>query len=224
MTPDVVDVFPTTATPLGWRADGTPIWSYSGADDADEGGEGGEGENEDDDDEGGEDGDAQLSAAQQKVVDAERAAARAARKGLQPFTRLLRDFGVKNADELRELLQNAQGKQSKDDEEARKREADVLAKANKRIISAEIRAQAADLFADKEDAIRFLDLSDYDVNEDGEVDGKSIERDLKDLLRRKPHLAKKGREPGFEPGARKTPEGRTDMSARIRQMAGRGRQ
>lgn len=223
MTPDVVDVLPTTAIPLGWRADGTPIWAYSGADDADEGGEGGEGENEDDDDEGGEGGDVQLSAAQQKVVDAERAATRAARAGLKPFTRLLRDYGVKDAEGLRELLQNAQGKKVQDDEAARKEREAVLTKANKRIVSAEIRAQAAKTFADEEDALGFLDLDDYEVDEDGNVNKSAIERDLKDLLRRKPHLAKKGREPGFEPGARKTPEGQTDMSARIRQLAGRGR-
>ena len=222
-----LDVQTDVRAPLGWRLDGSPIWGYAGADDSEDDG-GNSGGTDDDEGEGDEDDDGdgdnvQLTEKQQKVVDAERAAARAAKKGLQPFTRLMRELGVKNVDELRGLLQDAQGKQSKDDEEARKRDAAVLEKANRRIVSAEIRAQAAKDFADPEDAVRFLDLSDYEVDEDGEVNARDIERDLKDLLRRKPHLGKRGREPGFEPGSRKTAEGPTDMSARIRDLAGRGR-
>jgi broad specificity phosphatase PhoE len=216
---DVLDV----RAPLGWRLDGTPIWGYSGSDDGDDGDDSGGDEGDDDGDGEGGDGEKDPTARLQKALDAERAAARAAKKGLQPFTRLLRELGVKDADELRGLLASAKGKEGQDDEERRKADAAVLTKANKRIVSAEIRAVAANLFADTDDALRNLDPGDYEVDEDGEVDARSIERDLKDVLRRKPHLAKKGREPGFEPGARKTASGATDMSARIRDMAGRGR-
>jgi broad specificity phosphatase PhoE len=130
---------------------------------------------------------------------------------------------VQQRERPRRACSPSPGKEGQDDEERRKADAAVLTKANKRIVSAEIRAVAANLFADTDDALRNLDPGDYEVDEDGEVDARSIERDLKDVLRRKPHLAKKGREPGFEPGARKTASGATDMSARIRDMAGRGR-
>jgi len=213
--------------PLGWRLDGSPIWGYQGAADGDDdggagdGGDGGEGD-DDEDDEGG-NGDEDPTARLQKALEAERAASRQAKKGLQPFTRLMRELGVKDVDELRALMASKQGEKSKDDEETRKREADVVARANKRIVSAEIRAQAAKDFVDPADAVKFLNIEDYDVDDDGEADAASIKRDLKELLREKPHLAKKGREPGLEPGARRTAPGTTDMSARIRDMAGRRR-
>lgn len=58
-----------------------------------------------------------------------------------------------------------------------------------RTVRAEIRARAADQFADPDDAAAFLALDSY-VSEDGEIDTDQITADLADLLKRKPHLAK----------------------------------
>jgi len=58
-----------------------------------------------------------------------------------------------------------------------------------RAVRSEVKALAATEFADPEDAHAFLDLNSY-VDEDGDVDTAAIQQDLKDLLKRKPHLAK----------------------------------
>lgn len=71
-------------------------------------------------------------------------------------------------------------------------EREVIAKANQRVVRAEVKAAAAASFADPEDAIAFLNLSEFDVDENGEVDPSDIEDALKDLLAKKPHLAKRG--------------------------------
>lgn len=58
-----------------------------------------------------------------------------------------------------------------------------------RATRAEIKALAADGFADPTDAIGALDTSKY-VTPEGDVDTESIKSDLADLLTRKPHWAK----------------------------------
>ena len=68
----------------------------------------------------------------------------------------------------------------------------AITKANTRILRAEVRAAAAGRFADPEDALAFLDLSQFEVDEDGAVEGDDIRAALDDLLARKPHLAAQG--------------------------------
>ena len=46
-------------------------------------------------------------------------------------------------------------------------------------------------WVDPEDALRLVDLSDVDVDDDGSVDRRALRAALKDLARRKPHLVKK---------------------------------
>ncbi|MCY0928312.1 hypothetical protein OTB20_19345 [Streptomyces sp. H27-H1] len=90
-----------------------------------------------------------------------------------------------------------------------------------RAVKAEVRALAAKAFADPSDAAAFLNLGDY-VDESGDINEKAIEKDLADLLKRKPHLAKEGNAPSFDGGARTTAAASTDMSSLIRQKAGLG--
>lgn len=59
----------------------------------------------------------------------------------------------------------------------------------RRAVRSEVKALAADEFADPEDAHAFLDLGAY-VDDEGDIDAAAIQKDLKDLLKRKPHLAK----------------------------------
>jgi hypothetical protein len=58
-----------------------------------------------------------------------------------------------------------------------------------RAVKAEVKALAAEGFADPEDASAFLDLTKY-AAADGDVDAAAIKSDLADLLARKPHLGK----------------------------------
>lgn len=71
-------------------------------------------------------------------------------------------------------------------------ERETAAKYNTRIVRAEVKAAATYLFADPDDAVAFLNLSDFDVDDNGDVDASDIEDALTDLLARKPHLAKQG--------------------------------
>lgn len=80
------------------------------------------------------------------------------------------------------------------------------AQLQERTVRAEIKAYAADQFADPEDAAAFLQLTDY-VDGDGDVDSERIKADLADLLKRKPHLGK------AEPFRRPAPDPHQGSSA-----------
>jgi hypothetical protein len=87
--------------------------------------------------------------------------------------------------------------------------AEVAAKqaaaATARAVQAEVKALAAEGFADPTDAAAFLDLAKYS-GADGEIDTDAISADLSALLERKPHLgrqsAPKGPRPDPSQGAR----------------------
>jgi hypothetical protein len=66
---------------------------------------------------------------------------------------------------------------------------DALAKANTRILRSEVKAAAAGKFADPADALAFLDLTKFEVDENGDVDPEEIGDAIEELLTRKPHLA-----------------------------------
>lgn len=68
--------------------------------------------------------------------------------------------------------------------------AETLAKANARVLKAEVRAAAAGKMNDPADAVHFLDLSDFEVGDDGEVDAKAIAKAIDALLKDKPYLGK----------------------------------
>lgn len=71
----------------------------------------------------------------------------------------------------------------------RKAEADAVGRANTRILKAEIRAAAKGRLNDPKDALTFLDLGQFEVGEDGEIDTEEIEDAIDDLLKSKPYLA-----------------------------------
>ncbi|MCK8670997.1 hypothetical protein M1M07_07680 [Rhodococcus sp. HM1] len=87
-----------------------------------------------------------------------------------------------------------------DDAAAQQRqiEAEALAKANDRIVRAEVRAAAAGKLADPADAHRFLDLSQFEVGDDGEVDQDEIAEAIDELLNEKPYLAAQRGDKGGE--------------------------
>jgi hypothetical protein len=70
---------------------------------------------------------------------------------------------------------------------------EALSAANRRILSAELRAAAKGKLADPTDASLYIDLSEFDVSDTGEVDADALTSAIDDLIARKPHLAATGR-------------------------------
>lgn len=237
-----------TTEPLGYLADGTAFWAYFGSAGPDDGdgdgdsGQGGEDDGDDDDDSNGSEDDDKigedgLTGKGRRAIQAERSSAQKARDRLKPVNALFRKYGVKNAAELEALLEGKgkpKGKSQQDDDDdsfdkdafQRQAEARAMEKVNTKLVRAGVATVAADLLNDPDDASRYLDLSDYEVDENGNVDRAQIKRDLRALLIDKPYLGKSkrgdGREggsPDFEGGSRKTSQ-KTGMNDLIRQQAG----
>lgn len=73
--------------------------------------------------------------------------------------------------------------------EAQRIKDEALSLANQRILKAEIRAAAAGKLADPQDALLHIDVSSFEVGDDGEVDGDAVTSAISDLISRKPYLA-----------------------------------
>lgn len=69
---------------------------------------------------------------------------------------------------------------------------EALAAANQRILKAEVRAAAAGKLNDPTDALAHIDLSSFEVGDDGAVDADAIGSAISDLITRKPYLAAQG--------------------------------
>ena len=111
-----------------------------------------------------------------KALVAERAARKAAERELA---------ALKAAAELRDKPAEEQAL-----EQARaEARAEAKEKADVRILRSELKALAAGKLADPSDAHLYIDLSKYDVDDDGEVDSEALNEAIADLLARKPHLA-----------------------------------
>ncbi|MCZ4605367.1 hypothetical protein O3S80_16750 [Streptomyces sp. Lzd4kr] len=89
---------------------------------------------------------------------------------------------------------------SKDDADTIRRQAEAAAtvKANTRIVRSEVRAAAAGKLADPKDALTFLDLSQFEVNEDGEIDAEEVSDAIDELIKAKPYLAAATAKPRFQ--------------------------
>lgn len=69
---------------------------------------------------------------------------------------------------------------------------EALAGANSRILKAEIRAAAAGKLADPADALAYIPLDKFEVNDEGEVDATAITTAIDELISKKPYLAAQG--------------------------------
>lgn len=98
--------------------------------------------------------------------------------------------------ELEKLRKAAEKKpddqQPSADEIRREAEQAATTKANARIVRSEIRAAAAGKLADPKDALTFLDLDQFEVDENGEVDSDEVADAIDDLVKSKPYLAAQG--------------------------------
>ncbi|MGP4995104.1 hypothetical protein [Glutamicibacter ardleyensis] len=87
---------------------------------------------------------------------------------------------------------SAEGKSTEDlaaEQEREKRETAILDKANDRILRSEIKSAAAGKLQNPGLAVRLLDLSDFEVDEDGNVDEDEIAEAIDELLEKEPYLA-----------------------------------
>jgi hypothetical protein len=203
MTSSILPTDPRTGLQaIGFRKDGRPIWPIKG----------GSGDGDDaaadqgDDTTDGDDGDAADSAdsgqddtgdGDDTSDDGSDGADALGDKGKQALDRMKakgkveRDKRVaaeRRAAELEAELAKAKGE---DEATIRQRDADqaALAKANARIVKAEVRGAAKGLLADPQDAFLHLDINEIEVGEDGEVDTDDIVERLNDLISKKPYLA-----------------------------------
>lgn len=65
-------------------------------------------------------------------------------------------------------------------------------RANARIVRADVRAAAAGRLSDPSDALRYIDLEQFDVDDDGATDEDAIREAVDDLLEHRPYLAAQG--------------------------------
>lgn len=106
-----------------------------------------------------------------------------------------RNNARKEAQDLRQELEalraQVEGREAEHQAELERRatEQAALSKANERILKAEIRAAAAGKLADPQDALLHIDVSSFEVGDDGEVDARAITEAISDLISRKPYLA-----------------------------------
>ncbi len=185
--------------PLGFRKDGRAIWPIMGAED---------------------DSAAVAAAAAQAAEDAKTveaaqateaaAAAKAAeeakaaeslgdagKKALDAMKlerKTAKDEATKAKADLAALQAKLDGKEAehKAEQEAQKVKDEALSAANERILKAEVRAAAAAKLQDPKDALLHIDLSPFEVGEDGEVDSSAIAQAIDDLVAAKPYLAAQG--------------------------------
>ncbi|MFJ8154818.1 hypothetical protein [Streptomyces sp. NPDC094468] len=229
MTVSTLPAHPLTgATALGWRKarpgenpdEQYPIWPVLGAaddddDDQDDGGDGGDDADDDQDDDSGDgggdqgyDGDGDQDGADQLGDAGKQALDRMKERWRKERERR------KAVESERDQLKGAGG--NADDPERIRTEAAAAAtaKANQRIVRSEIRAAAAGKLTNPRDALHFLDLGQFEVDEDGQVDEDEVADAIENLLKERPYLgaaAAKAPEPRFQGsgdgGARKGSSG-----------------
>lgn len=113
-----------------------------------------------------------------------------------------------------ELLKNG-GKEDSAAKAIREAEAAANSKANERILKAELKAAAAGKLADPADVYKFIDLSEFEVGSDGDVDADAIGEAIEDLLKSKPYLGAataKRFQGSADGGARKEPAKPSQLS------------
>lgn len=104
----------------------------------------------------------------------------------------LGDAGKKALDRMKAKLkverQRRQALEAKY-EPTEKPEVDIMARAHQKILRSEIKAAATGKLQDPADAYRFLDLEQFEVGDDGDVDEDDIAEAISSLIESKPYLA-----------------------------------
>ncbi|MFW3459697.1 hypothetical protein ACN24K_01720 [Streptomyces microflavus] len=94
-------------------------------------------------------------------------------------------------DKRRELEKQIADKDAGDEAAQARREVEqaALSKANARIVRSEVKAAAKGVLADPGDAYKFLDLGQFEVDDDGNIDSDEIAEAIETLVKEKPYLA-----------------------------------
>ncbi|MGW1221455.1 hypothetical protein ACWD6O_13760 [Streptomyces californicus] len=94
-------------------------------------------------------------------------------------------------DKRRELEKQIAEKTAGDEAAQARREVEqaALSKANARIVRSEVKAAAKGVLADPGDAYKFLDLEQFEVDDDGNIDSDEIAEAIETLVKNKPYLA-----------------------------------
>ena len=90
--------------------------------------------------------------------------------------------------ELAAKLEGREAEHAAEQERQRAKD-EALAGANKRILAAQLKLEAKGKLADVSDALLNINLDEFDVSEEGDVDTDALSAAIDDLLARKPHLA-----------------------------------
>lgn len=114
-------------------------------------------------------------------------------KGKQALNRMKEKWQAERT-KRRQAEQERDAASATDEAEATRREVEsaALSKANNRIVRSEVKAAAKGVLADANDAFRFLDLDQFEVDDDGDVDEDEIAAAIADLVEKKPYLAAQG--------------------------------
>lgn len=152
-----------------------------------------------------------LGDAGKKALAAERTAAKAAEKRAKAAESELEKLRLANASESEKALAAAKA-------EGR---TEALTVANGRLLRAEVKAAAAGVLQDPDDAVSMIDLEQFEIDDDGNVDIKAITAEVQRLAKAKPYLAA-GAKPTALPGGGATPSTGQSMDDLIR-AAARGR-
>jgi hypothetical protein len=128
-------------------------------------------------------GEAALGDAGKKALDAMKAERKAARDEAANLKAQLDALQAKVDGKEAEFTAQQENQRVKDE---------ALSAANKRILNSEIKAAAKGVLADPQDAYKFLDLNEFEVDADGNVDEAAITAAITKLITDKPYLAAQG--------------------------------
>lgn len=146
-----------------------------------------------------------------RALDAERNARRTAEKAAKAAQAELEKLREASLSETERAINQAR----KESREETQRELNV------RLVKAEAKAVATGRLADPEDITRYIDLSQFEVDDDGNVDVKALNKEIDVLLKSKPYLAAQRVGGDVDSGARGKAATANDMNQMIRKAAGR---
>lgn len=189
--------------PVGYRKDGRPIWPILGAEDGGEGS--GDGGSPGDGGGGSGSGDGQgddLTRLRDAI-----AKEREQRKAFEKEAKAGRDAVAKLA-EIEEANKDANQKAIDAATKSAREETatEVAAKYKRRIVTAEVKAAAGGKLADPMDAVRLLDLDEFELDDNDELDSQKVAKAIDQLLEAKPYLkgAAQQKRPSHDGGTRTT--------------------
>ncbi len=140
-----------------------------------------------------------------RALEAERKAARAAERKAKELERRLAELEAANQTESEKAIAAARA-------EGR---TEALSTANARIVAAEIKSAASGVLANPDLAVRLIDASEFEVDEDGNPDTKAIKAEVQRLVKDEPYLAA-GAKPAPLPGGGATPSQGSTMDDALR--------